>query len=51
MSAQLIRSFLLAGCFFIAACATQSGPDESAPLPDARELSENPLDVTELPQP
>lgn len=50
MFASALRCFLLIGSLFTTACATQSGP-AAAPLPDARELSENPLEVTDLPQP
>jgi len=32
-------------------CSTNSASRPTAPLPDARELSEHPLDVIGLPQP
>jgi uncharacterized lipoprotein YajG len=41
-------SLLLAGC---AASSSGGSSAPDAPLPDARDLSEDPLDVINLPQP
>ncbi len=40
-----VVSLLLAGC------ASSSSTTPATPLPDARDLAENPLDVINLPQP
>lgn len=34
-----------------AGCASTSAPTPPSPLPDARQLAEDPLDVVNLPQP
>lgn len=49
MQAALL-AMLLVSVLTLVGCATSAVP-ASAPLPDARDLSENPLDVTKLPQP
>lgn len=41
---------LLALMLALGGCATAT-TNASAPLPDARDLAENPLDVTKIPQP
>jgi hypothetical protein len=46
-----LRAFLLAATLVFVGCTTSSAPGSSQPLPDGRDLSENPLDVTKLPQP
>jgi uncharacterized lipoprotein YmbA len=42
---------LLAALLFLTGCAASTPATSAAPLPDARDLSENPLDVIGLPQP
>ena len=44
-----IHLLLLALILTLGGCAGVATP--SAPLPDARDLAENPLDVTKIPQP
>ena len=43
----LAAALALAGC----AVATDTGEESGSALPDARDLAENPLEVTKLPQP
>ena len=42
---------LIAAAFLLAGCASPSAPPPNAPLPDGRQLGEDPLDVVNLPQP
>lgn len=53
MRAALVLAFL-AGSLLATGCSLPSAAPSAAPaapLPDARDLSENPLDVIGLPQP
>lgn len=43
----LTAALALAGC----AVSTDAGEEAGSALPDARDLAENPLEVTKLPQP
>jgi hypothetical protein len=45
-----LHALLLFPVLMLGACASTANPP-GAPLPDARDLSEDPLDVTKLPQP
>jgi uncharacterized lipoprotein YajG len=46
-----LSALLCAASLLLAGCATPSSTIPAAPLPDARDLAENPLDVINLPQP
>jgi hypothetical protein len=45
-----LRTLLFAAALALAGCASSPNPP-AAPLPDGRDLSEDPLEVTRLPQP
>jgi type IV pilus biogenesis protein CpaD/CtpE len=51
MRAPLAVLLCAASLFLVGCAATSSTTTPAAPLPDARDLAENPLDVINLPQP
>jgi type IV pilus biogenesis protein CpaD/CtpE len=46
-----LPALLCAASLLLAGCATSPSTTPTTPLPDARDLAENPLDVINLPQP
>jgi uncharacterized lipoprotein YajG len=46
-----LPTLLCAASLLLAGCAAPSSTTPATPLPDARDLAENPLDVINLPQP
>jgi type IV pilus biogenesis protein CpaD/CtpE len=46
-----LPALLCAASLLLAGCAASSSTTPATPLPDARDLAENPLDVINLPQP